>query len=235
MKFVSSRATVKGHLEGDVVILGGTLIGAGSIIGRNVTVGYPSRRKIKSLVSAKSFDITRCDLVSEGAKIGESCIIRSGSVIYELAVLEDGVETGHNVLIREGSSVGKSSLVGSSTILDGKVTIAKNVSVQSNVYLPHLTVIKNGVFIAPNVCFTNDPYPKSSRLVETVVEENAIICANSTILPGLKIGERAVVGAGSVVTKDVSAGSVVVGSPARFLMSREDFDRKKEMWEESRV
>ncbi|MFQ6095660.1 MAG: acyltransferase, partial [Candidatus Bathyarchaeia archaeon] len=206
MKFVSSRATVNGHLEDDVVMLGRSLVGAGSIIGRNVTIGYPSRRKIRSLISAKSFDIKRCDSVSEGAKIGEACTIRSGSVIYELAVLEDGVETGHNVLIRERSSVGKGSLVGSSTMLDGKVTIGRNVSIQSNVYLPRLTVIKDGVFIAPNVCFTNDPYPKSSRLAETIVEENAIISANSTILPGLRIGERAVVGAGSVVTRDVPAG-----------------------------
>ncbi|MFQ6095431.1 MAG: acyltransferase, partial [Candidatus Bathyarchaeia archaeon] len=75
--------------------------------------------------------------------------------------------------------------------------------------------------------------PKSNRLAETIVEENAIVCANSTILPGLRIGERAVVGAGSVVTRDVPAGWVVVGSPARFLMSREDFDRKREMWEAS--
>jgi acetyltransferase-like isoleucine patch superfamily enzyme len=233
MRFVSSRAKVNGYLEGDIVILGATLIGEASIIGRNVTVGYPTRKKIKSLVSAKSFDIRKCDSVSEGSEIGKRCIIRSGSVIYELAVLGDGVETGHNVLIREVSSVGQGSLIGSSTMLDGKVTVGKNVSVQSNVYLPHLTVIEDGVFIAPNVCLTNDPYPHSSRLAGTVVDENAIICANSTILPGLTIGEAAVVGAGSVVTKDVPSRSVVVGSPARFLMSREDFDRKKEMWEGS--
>jgi len=233
MTFVSSRATVKGYLEDDVVILGGTLIGEASIIGANVTVGYPTRKKIKSLVSTKSFDIQRCDSVSEGSEIGKACIIRSGSVIYELAVLKDGVETGHNVLIREGSSVGQGSLIGSSTMLDGKVNVGKNVSVQSNVYLPHLTVIEDGVFIAPNVCLTNDPYPQSSRLAGTVVGEKAIICANSTILPGLRIGKAAVVAAGSVVTKDVPSDTVVVGSPARFLMSREDFDGKKEMWEGS--
>jgi len=74
MTFVSSRAKVKGYLEGDVVILGGTLIGEASIIGRNVTVGYPSREKIKSLVSAKSFDIRKCDSVSEGSDYcGKEC------------------------------------------------------------------------------------------------------------------------------------------------------------------
>ncbi len=231
MTFVSSHATVKGYLEGDIVVLGRTLVGEASIIGRNVTLGYPSRKKIKSLVYMKSLDIRECDSLSEGSEIGEACIIRSGSVIYELAVVGDGVETGHNVLIREGSSVGQGSLIGSSTILDGKVNVGRNVSVQSNVYLPHMTVIEEGAFIAPNVCFTNDPYPQSKRLVGTVVHQKAIICANSTVLPGLKIGEAAVVGAGSVVTRDVPSDSVVVGNPARFLMSREDFDRKKEIWE----
>ena len=233
MRFVSSRATVKGQLEDDVVIFGSSIIGAGTLIGRNVTIGYPSKVKIKSLISSRLFDIKECDLVSEGAKIGRNCIIRSGSIIYELVVLGDEVETGHNVLIREGSSIGEGSLIGSFTILDGKVTIGKNVSIQSNVYLPHLTIIKDEVFIAPNVCFTNDPYPRSSKLTGTVVERESIICANSTILPGLKIGEKAVIAAGSIVTRDVPPGSVVAGNPARFMMNREDFERKRKMWEES--
>jgi len=233
MKFVSPRAMVKGSLEDEVVVLGETQIGPRSIIGKNVIIGYPTKNKIKSIISAIPFDVQRYDLISGGAKIGEDCIIRSGTVVYELAVLEDRVETGHNVLVREGSFVGEGTLLGSSTKLDGRVEVGRNVSIQSNVYLPHLTVIKDGVFIAPNVCFTNDPYPKSRRLAGTVVEKNAIICANSTILPSLRIGENVVVGAGSVVTSDVSSGSVVVGNPARFLMERDEYDKKKEKWEES--
>ncbi len=234
MKFISSRAVVKGLLEDEAVVLGETTIGARSIIGRNVIIGYPTKSKIKPIISIEPFNIQRYDSISKGAKIGEDCIIRSGAVIYELAVLEDKVETGHNVLIREGTHVGEGTLLGSSTKLDGRVEVGKNVSIQSNVYLPHLTVIKDEVFIAPNVCFTNDPYPKSKRLAGTVVEKNAIICANSTILPGLRIGENAVIGAGSVVTRDVQPDSVVVGNPARFLMKREEFDKKKEKWERSK-
>ncbi len=233
MKFVSSRAVIKGNLEDEAIVLGETLIGERSIVGRNVIIGYPTRSKIKSLISTEPFNIQMYDSISRGAEIGEDCIIRSGTIIYELTALEDRVETGHNVLIREGSHVGEGTLLGSSTKLDGRVEVGKNVSIQSNVYLPHLTVIKDGVFIAPNACFTNDPYPRSKRLAGTLVEKNAIICANSTILPGLKIGENAIVGAGSVATGDVPPDSVVIGSPARFLMKRQDFDEKRKKWEAS--
>lgn len=233
MNFVSSKAIVKGYIEGEAVILGLTVIGAGSLIGKDVMVGYPVRKKVKSFNFSKSFRIEEFDEISSGAKIGEYCIIRSNTVIYETATLGDYVETGHDVLIREGSVVKERSLIGSSTKVDGTVKIGRNVSVQSNVYLPHLTIIEDNVFIAPNVCFTNDPYPQSERLIGTIVEEGAVICANATLLPGLKIGRNSVVGAGSVVTKDVPAGAVVIGNPARFLMTREEFDEKKITWKES--
>jgi len=232
MKSISPRAVIKGYLEDEAVVLGETVIGARSLIGSTVIVGYPARSKIKSAIFSKSLNFEMYDSLSDGSKIGEDCIIRSGTIIYELAILEDRVETGHNVLIRESSYVGEGSLIGSSAKLDGKVEIGKNVSIQSNAYLPHLTVIKDGVFIAPNVCFTNDPYPKSKRLAGTLVEKNAIISANSTILPDLEIGENAVVGAGSVVTKNVPSNTVVVGNPARFFMRRDEFDEKKKKWEQ---
>lgn len=233
MKFVSPRAVIKGYLEDEAVVLGETVIGAKSLIGSTVMIGYPTRSKIKSVISAKSLNFEVYDSLSSGSKIGEDCVIRSGTIIYELAILGDRVETGHNVLIREGSQVDEGSLIGSSAKLDGKVEIGKNVSIQSNAYLPHLTVIRDGVFIAPNVCFTNDPYPKSKRLAGTLVKKNATIGANSTILPDLEIGENAVVGAGSVVTHDIPPDSVVIGSPARFLMKRQDFDEKRKKWEAS--
>jgi len=232
MNFVSSRARVRGRLEGENVILGPTQIGADSLIGRGVIVGYPAKKALKGFsFPTKRFGIEEYDSVSRGAKIGDNCIIRSGTVVYETATLQNEVETGHNVLIREGSVICEKSRIGSSTQLDGAVKIGKNVNIQSNVYLPHLTTVKDGVFIAPNVCVTNDPYPVSKRLTSVVIERGAVIGANATLTARVKMGEGAVVGAGSVVTKDVPANTVVLGNPARFYTTRKEYDKKKELWE----
>lgn len=232
MNFVSPRATVKGCLEGDNVILGPTMIGLASLIGRGVVVGYPSRRALKNVnFEIKTFGIEKYDSVSKGANIGSNCTVRSGTIIYETVTIGDYVETGHNVLIREGSIIEEKSLIGSSTQLDGAVKIGRNVSIQSNVYLPHLTVIEDGVFLAPNVVFTNDLYPVSKRLVVTTVKRDAIIGANACIVAGVMIGKGSVVAAGAVVTKDVPRDTVVVGMPARFYTTRKEYDEKRAEWE----
>ena len=230
IRFISPDAVVNGYVE-DSIILGKTVIGTGSLIGRNVIIGYLVEKSLRSLIANGEFNLRRCSEVSKGAKIEKECIIRSGSVIYENVIMKDHVRTGHNVLIREGSIIGEDSLIGTGTILDGSVKIGNRVKIQSNVYLPHLTTVEDDVFIAPNVCFTNDPYPQSRKLTGVKIGKEAIICANATLLPGIRIGERSVVGAGSVVTEDVPQDSVVLGNPARFHMSREEFDKKRELWE----
>jgi len=232
--YISQKAKIEGSTEKGAIILGETIIGPNTIVGNNVIVGYPVEKSLKTLKFAKRFDADTYDAISKGSHIGMNCIIRSGTVIYESANLGNGVRTGHNILIREGSTVGDGTLIGSSSILDGTVKVGKAVKIQSNVYLPHLTVIEDGVFIAPNVCFTNDPYPQSERLIGVIVEKNALICANATLLAGVRIGENAVVGAGAVVTRDVPAESVVVGNPAKFLMARREYDAKKKEWNKAK-
>ena len=228
--YISPKTKNEGFIEKGAVVLGETTIGLGTIIAGNVVVGFPVEKSLRTLKLSSKFDANIYDAVSKGSKVGKNCIIRSGTIIYETAEIGDKVRTGHNVLIREGSTIGDESLVGSSSKLDGTVTVGKAVIIQSNAYLPHLTVIEDGVFVAPNVCFTNDPYPQSKRLVGVTVEEDAIICANSTLLAGIIIGKNAVVGAGAVVTKDVAPESVVVGNPARFIMARKEFEEKRKKW-----
>jgi UDP-2-acetamido-3-amino-2,3-dideoxy-glucuronate N-acetyltransferase len=80
--------------------------------------------------------------------------------------------------------------------------------------------IEENVFIGPNVTFTNDSFPRSKepyKLLKTIVKAGATIGANSTLLPGITIGEKAMVGAGAVVMKDVPAGAVVIGNPAKIV------------------
>ncbi len=230
MNFISPKAEIRGYLEGDNVILGPTLIGNGSVLGKNVIIGYPAKRGLKAFRFQESFTIGDYDSISQGAKIGKNCIVRSGTIIYETVTIADRVETGHNVLIREGSAVEEGTLIGSSTQLDGTVKVGRNVKIQSNAYLPHLTILEDEVFVAPGVYFTNDPYPPSERLAGVVVKRNAIIGAKACILAGIKIGEEAVVGMGALVTRDVPAKTVVLGIPARYHMTREEYNEKKSRW-----
>ena len=227
---ISQKTKNEGFIEKSAIVLGETTIGLGSIIAENVIIGFPIEKSLRTLKLLSEFDVNLYDIISKGSKIVKNCIIRSGTVIYETVELGDKVRTGHNVLIREGSIIGNESLVGSSSKLDGTVKIGKAVIIQSNAYLPHLTVIEDNVFVAPNVCFTNDPYPQSKHLIGVTVEKDAIICANSTLLAGVRIGKNAVVGAGAVVTKNVAPESVVIGNPARFLMTSKEFEEKRKKW-----
>ncbi len=233
MQFISSRARVRGFFEGENMVLGPSTIGANSVIGRNVVVGYPVRKTLQTLSLSKEFNVEKLDKISRGAKIGRNCIIRSGTVIYETAQIGNEAETGHNVLIREGSVIGDKTRIGSSAQLDGTVKIGRKVNIQSNVYLPHLTVVQDNVFLAPNVVFTNDPYPPSTRRVGIMVEKNAVIGANAIIVARVRVGEGSVVSAGAIVTKDVPPKKVVVGIPASVYTTREKYNKKMRKWEQS--
>jgi acetyltransferase-like isoleucine patch superfamily enzyme len=231
MQFISSKARVQGYTEGESIVLGPSTIGAGTLLGLHVIVGYPIRRKIQAFPFLNSFKIEKFDGVSDGAKIGKNCILRSGTIVYETTRLGDSVETGHNALIREGSTIGARTLIGSGSQLDGTVRVGKDVAIQSNVYLPHLTVIEDDVFLGPNVVATNDPYPPSKRRMGVTIEKGAAIGANACIVVPAKVGTGSIVGAGAVVTKDVPPNTVVIGAPAKPYITRREYDKKRTHWE----
>jgi len=130
------------------------------------------------------------------------------------------------VLIRERTTIGDRSSVGTATVIDGNCVIGNDVSIQSMVYIPTDTTIGNGVFIGPNAVLTNDPYPPSGgKFKGPVICDRASIGANATILPGVTIGEGALVAAGSIVTKDVPAGMLAIGSPAVLRKLPKEFSR----------
>lgn len=222
--FVSKRAEIQCFFEGEAKIFGPSYIGSMSIIGDNVTVGYPVRKKILSL---ERKDLESYDSVSAGSRIGRSCIIRSNTILYEGVELGDCVETGHGVLIREGTTVGDGTRIGTHSVIDGNVKIGRNTNIQTGVYLPPGTVIGSGVFLGPYVTVTNDRYPPTPKISGVIIEDDAIIGCRAVLIAGVKIGKKAVVAAGAVVTKDVAPGAVVMGVPAKVAMRREDYDRKQ--------
>ncbi|MEM2004332.1 MAG: acyltransferase [Halobacteria archaeon] len=228
MGYIGKRSRILGRVMDDAVVLGPSFIDNDTFIDGDVTLGYPTRSKLKEII-IKSYD--ELDNISDGVFIGKKCIIRRGSIIYENSQLEDEVELGHNVLVRSGSRIGRGTRIGSGAQIDGDVLIGKDVSIQSLAYIPAKSRIGNNVFIGPLVCVTNDRYPPSRKLVGVIIEDEAVIGAGSILLPGIRIGKGAVVAAGSIVTSDVEDNSIVLGSPARLHATRAEYEHKKRKYE----
>jgi len=152
-------------------------------------------------------------------RIGPGAQIRSGTVIYAGTTIGAGLETGHNVVIREQNVIGDGFNIWNNSVVDYGCTLGCRVSVHCNVYIAQFTVIEDDVFLAPGVMVANDPHPgcplSKKCMRGPVIRRGAQIGANVTLLPFITIGERALIGAGSVVTKDVPPHTLAYGNPAR--------------------
>jgi acetyltransferase-like isoleucine patch superfamily enzyme len=150
--------------------------------------------------------------------LGEFARLRSGTILYKGTTIGDRFETGHNVIVRELSTIGNDVSIWSNTVVDYGCIIEDGVKVHANCYVAQYTTLESKVFLAPGVVCANDLYPGSTRSAE--VMSGPHICAgvqvgvNATILPFVTIGEGALIGAGSVVTRDIPAHVVAYGSPA---------------------
>ena len=134
--------------------------------------------------------------------IGEKTVVWQYSVILNKAI------------------IGSNCNINAFCFIENDVIIGDNVTIKSGVYLWDGLLIEDNVFVGPNVTFTNDKYPKSkqypSKFDKTIIRRGASIGAGSVVIGGIVIGENAMIGAGSVVTKDIPAGELWIGNPARF-------------------
>jgi acetyltransferase-like isoleucine patch superfamily enzyme len=152
----------------------------------------------------------------------------------EFKKIAPNVKLGKDVKIFEfvnlyGCEIGDNSKIGAFVEIQKGVTVGKNVKVSTHTFICEGVSIEDDVFVGHNVSFINDKYPRSTnpegslqteadwKVVPTTVKRGASIGTSSTILCGVTIGEGAIVGAGSVVTKDVPAHTIVAGNPARVL------------------
>jgi acetyltransferase-like isoleucine patch superfamily enzyme len=159
---------------------------------------------------------------SRPIEIGRDARIRGGSRIGDGVRIGERLEIGNNVFIGEDTVIGDDFRVESNTIIETGCTLGDRVRVQANCYVAAFTTIEDDVTIGPGVGLANDPHPGSEDhqcMRGPTIERGAQIGMNATILPFVTIGQRAVVGAGSVVTHAVPPELVVAGNPARVLKS----------------
>lgn len=143
--------------------------------------------------------------------------------LADVAQCEIGEDTKvwQYVVILKNAKIGKNCNICAHTLIEGDVIIGDNVTVKSGVYIWDGTRIEDDVFLGPNATLTNDLMPRSKEYPDSfsgiTLKKGSSIGANATILPGITVGEKAMVGAGAVVTKDVPDYAVVIGNPAKVI------------------
>ncbi|NHI94818.1 MAG: N-acetyltransferase [Candidatus Lokiarchaeota archaeon] len=171
-------------------------IGMNSIIGNNVELGINDNELI----------------------IGENSTIRSYSIIYGDVKIGNRFTTGHRIMIREKTTIGESVIIGTNSIIDGNCQIGNNVSIQSGVYVTWGVKVEDNVFMGPFSKTTNDKYPPTrdkSALIGPVLKKGCSIGSGAIILPGIEIGENTLIGAGSIVTKNIPPNVIAFGNPCK--------------------
>lgn len=191
--------------------LGSINLGTGAIIDEGVILGYiPGRNSDQTLT------------------IGPNARIREGTIIYSGSHIGSNLETGHNAIIREENDIGDNFRIWNNSVIDYGCKIGNFVKIQNKVYIGQYSVIENDVFIASGVTLANDLHPgcpdgKECRRGPNI-NKGAQISINCTILPRIVIGEHSVIGAGSVVTRDIPAGVFAYGNPAQVICDVEELD-----------
>ncbi|QVL35727.1 N-acetyltransferase [Aminirod propionatiphilus] len=198
-----------------VIIRKGVRIGRGCKILDGAVLG---KRPAKASLSATTADVQRFDPLV----LGEAVTVGAGCILYVGATLGDGVFLGDQATVREDVTVGDQTILGRGVTVENKVSIGRRCKIETEAYITALSTVEDYCFIAPEVTFTNDNFlgrteERRKHFGGPTLKKGARIGANATLLPGIVIGEDALVAAGSVVTKDVPPRTIVVGTPARVL------------------
>lgn len=212
----------------NVTIMDGVIIGNDVIIEDDVYIDYGTIIRDHVHIKHGSFIGARCilneylmDFIenrnenTHSLVVGRNSVIRSETIIYGENILGDNFQTGHRVTIRENCKFGKNVRIGTLSDIQGYCEIGNYVNIHSNVHIGQKSCIHDFVWIFPYVVLTNDPNPPSETMLGVTIDEFAIVATGTVVLPGIHIEKDTLIGAGSVVTKDVPEQSVVVGNPAK--------------------
>ena len=200
---------------------GDVSIGPFSIIMDDVSLGDGTVVQSHCVLGERASNWTGARL-----QVGSHSTIRSHSILYAGSTLGEGLVTGHHAMIREGTHSGDNLQVGSLSDIQGDCSFGDFVRLHSNVHVGKGSTIGDFVWLFPYVVLTNDPHPPSHVFKGCSVEDWAVIATGSVVLPGVTVGKDALVGAMSLVRRDVPEGAVVAGVPARVLGDAADIPRQ---------
>jgi acetyltransferase-like isoleucine patch superfamily enzyme len=207
---IAADAEIGGH----VVLHAGVRIGRGCVVQDGAVLGKPRLPVPNSRSDPPPFALTS---IADGAAVGAGAVLCAGATVSAGAVI------GDHVLLREGCVIGRDCVLGHGAAVGFGVRIGARVMIRGNSVIAPATIVEDDVFIGPSVMATDHNALGRDRehrvpLRGATLRRGARIGAAAVLLPGVEIGEEAVVGAGSVVTRDVPAGAQVMGSPARQLL-----------------
>lgn len=159
--------------------------------------------------------------------IGAKSHIRSHSIFYQGSEFGEDLSTGHRVTVRENTKAGVNLRLGTLCDIQGDCEIGDYVRLHSNVHIGKCSAIHDFVWIFPYVVLTNDPHPPSEVLQGVTLEKFSVVATMSVVLPGVTVGTGALVGAHSLVNKNVKPDAVVVGSPLKHVCNTSEIKNKE--------
>lgn len=192
-----------------VVVHPGTVIGKGCVLQDGAIVGKPA---VLGKTSTAAGD-------AAPTVLGDGVAVCANAVVFAGAELADGAIVGDHAIVRERAKIGKRSIVGANVVVENDTVVGERVKIQTGAYVTAHVIVEDDVFIAPAVVTTNDNtmgrHGADHSNKGPIFRRGCRVGAAAVILPGIEIGEEAFVAAGALVTRDVAAGMLVMGSPAR--------------------
>lgn len=151
--------------------------------------------------------------------MSESVFIHPSAEVSKDAVIGSGTKIWHQAQVMPSATIGKNCILGKSVFVDSTVSIGDGVKIQNGVSVYRGVTVESDCFLGPHMVFTNDMTPRSFvhdfKITKTHIKQGASVGANATLICGITLGEYSMVGAGSVVVKDVPPYTLVVGNPAK--------------------
>jgi len=199
------------------------------IFKRNIELNARTRRHNIALdagvkIGYGAIDIPRNVSISDEVKIYNGAIIREGTIVYTGCTIGANTMIGHHCVIREATKIGAGCRIGHMVVFEGATEMGDHSFIHAQCHISSYSKIGSYVFIGPMLVTTNDPVMSYKRpniqkkeVVGVIIHDGARIAAGCAIMPGITIGREALVGANSLVTRDVPDYAIVYGSPAKIM------------------